>query len=241
MSQLFKASLFAVVTCLTGCSSSGEENVPPVMSALNNMEEMQAQSAAAAESQNAFSPDESTDVPLTGTFQVKFETSKGNFIVEVNREWAPIGADQFEKLVRSGFYDDCRIFRAISGFMVQFGIAGDPKVQAKWRKNLKDDPVKKSNQRGFITYAKTGLPNSRTTQVFINYGDNANLDDMGFAPFGRVIEGMDVVDSFYSGYGESASGAQQTIQEQGNAFLDRQFPKLDRIIKATIVEPEQQN
>ena len=174
-------------------------------------------------------------------FKAKFETSKGNFVVEVHRDWAPVGADRFYYLVRNGFYDDVRFFRAIEGFMVQFGMSGDPKLSSVWRTQyMYDDSVKQSNKRGFITYAKGG-PNTRTTQVFINYGDNGrSLDSQGFAPFGQVIEGMDVVDNLYKGYGDGAprgQGPNQTeIHNKGNAYLDQGFPLLDKVIKATVVE-----
>jgi len=172
------------------------------------------------------------------TFKVKFETSKGPFVVQVNRDWAPNGADRFYNLVKNGFYDNTRFFRVIKGFMVQFGIHGDPKIAAPWRTaKIPDDQVRQSNKRGFITYATSG-PNSRTTQVFINFGDNAGLDRQGFAPFGQVISGMDNVDKLYAGYGEGApSGTgpdQSQIQTGGNAYLNNYFPSLDRVIKATI-------
>lgn len=167
------------------------------------------------------------------TFKVRFTTTKGDFVIDVHRDWAPLGADRFYNLVRFGFYDDERFFRVVDGFMAQFGLSGDPLVTAKWQTaNIVDDPVKKSNTRGFVTFAKTGMPNSRSTQIFINYGDNARLDAMGFAPFGEVTSGMDVVDSIYKGYGESPN--QGLIQAQGNAYLDAKFPKLDRVTKAVI-------
>ncbi len=129
------------------------------------------------------------------TYKARFETSKGAFVVDVHREWAPNGADRFYNLVKNGFYDDVRFFRVLDGFMVQFGINGDPKISAAWREaRIPDDPVKQSNKRGFITYAMAG-PNTRTSQVFINYGDNSALDRQGFAPFGQVSSGMDVVDA----------------------------------------------
>jgi peptidyl-prolyl cis-trans isomerase A (cyclophilin A) len=167
-------------------------------------------------------------------FEAKFETTKGDFVIEVNRAWAPLGADRFYNLVKSGFYDDCKFFRVLPGFVVQWGINGDPKVQKKWRDaNIKDDRVVESNKRGYITYAK-GPPNSRTTQVFINYGDNSRLDRDGFPPFGRVTKGMDVVDKINSQYKEDPDQGQ--IQKRGNEYLDKEFPKLDGIKKATIVE-----
>lgn len=171
-------------------------------------------------------------------YKAKFDTSKGVFVVEVHRDWAPNGADRFYNLVKNGFYDDARFFRVIENFMVQFGINGDPKISAVWQNaNIKDDPVKESNMRGYITFATAG-PDTRTTQVFINYGDNAGLDGQGFAPFGKVISGLDVVDHLYSGYGEGAPNGhgpnQSIIQSLGNAYLAKAFPKLDYIKKATI-------
>ena len=169
------------------------------------------------------------------TYQVLFETSKGNFTVEVHREWSPNGADRFHKLVESGFYDECRFFRVLPGFMVQWGINGDPEIQKDWVKaNIKDDRVIKSNKRGFITYAKSSQRNSRTSQVFINFGDNSRLDADGFAPFGQVVEGMDVVDMINDQYREQPNQGQ--IQESGNAYLNKRFPKLDFIRKATVVK-----
>jgi peptidyl-prolyl cis-trans isomerase A (cyclophilin A) len=172
------------------------------------------------------------------TYKVKFDTSKGTFVVEVHRDWAPNGADRFYNLVKNGFYNDARFFRVISGFMVQFGINGDPKLSQVWRDaNIKDDPVKASNKRGNITFATAG-PDTRTTQVFINFGNNAGLDDQGFAPFGQVISGMEVVDALYAEYGEGAPRGdgpdQGLVQSQGNAYLTKDFPKLDYIKTATI-------
>ena len=172
------------------------------------------------------------------TYKARFDTSKGVFVIDVQREWAPVGADRFYNLVKNGFYDDNRFFRVISGFMVQFGINGNPQVAAQWRSaQIKDDPVKQSNKRGFITFATAG-PNSRTTQVFINFGDNARLDGSGFAPFGRVTAGMDVVDRLYAEYGEGAPNGrgpdQGRIQREGNAYLEKDFSRLDFVRKATI-------
>ncbi len=174
-----------------------------------------------------------------GVVKVKFETTQGDFIVEVHKEWAPIGADRFLELVKANYYDGCRFFRVIKGFMAQFGLNGDPKVTAKWRNSIiKDDPVKESNKRSYITFAMAG-PNTRTTQLFINFGDNSRLDSQGFPPFGRVTEGMEVVDKLFSGYGEGAprgSGPDQSlVSARGNAYLDANFPRLDSIKKASIV------
>ena len=171
-------------------------------------------------------------------YKARFDTSRGAFVIDVRREWSPLGADRFYNLVKNGFFDDNRFFRVISGFMVQFGINGNPQFSAPWRNaQIKDDPVKQSNKRGFITFATAG-PNSRTTQVFVNFGDNARLDAMGFAPFGQVSSGLDVVDQLYSAYGEGAPSGrgpnQGRIQAEGNAYLTKEFPNLDFVRKATI-------
>jgi len=175
------------------------------------------------------------------TYRARFETSAGDFVVEVHRDWAPFGADRFYNLVKSGYYDDGRFFRVIAGFMAQFGIHGDPHVAAVWRDaRIPDDPVRQHNARGMVSFATAG-PGTRTTQLFINYSDNSRLDGMGFSPFGRVVLGMDVVDRLYPGYGEGAPGGrgpgQGRIQAEGNAYLARDFPKLDRIKRATILAP----
>ena len=168
-------------------------------------------------------------------YKVKFDTSAGVIGIEVTRAWAPLGADRFYNLVKNGFYDDVRFFRVLSGFMAQFGMNGDPAIQAPWSKsNFPDDPVKESNKRGYVTFAKTSLPNSRSTQVFINFGDNSQLDKDGFAPFGRVTEGMNVVDKLYTGYGSNNVPDQGRIMTEGNAYLLKSYPKLDYIKKATI-------
>src|SRR6185295_8323617 len=166
-------------------------------------------------------------------FKAAFSTSQGDFVVKVTREWAPLGADRFYNLVRAGFYDDCRFFRVISKFMCQFGINGDPAVSALWRQaKIDDDPVKEGNKRGRITFATSGA-NTRTTQLFINYADNDRLDALGFAAFGEVVEGMDVVDKLYAGYGEGGprgnGPTQAKIQTEGNKYLKADFEKLDYI------------
>ena len=172
------------------------------------------------------------------SFTADFDTSKGKFTIEVHREWAPNGADRFYNLVKNGYYDNCRFFRVLSGFMAQVGIHGDPSVSAVWRgSRIQDDPVKQSNKRGFVTFA-TGGPNTRTTQIFINFKDNSSLDKQGFSAFGEVTSGMDVVDSLYADYGEGApSGkgpSQARAQTEGNAYMTKEFPKLDYIKTATI-------
>jgi peptidyl-prolyl cis-trans isomerase A (cyclophilin A) len=173
------------------------------------------------------------------TFKVKFNTTKGAVVIEATRAWAPLGADRFYNLVKAGYFTDIAFFRVIDGFMAQFGIHGDPAVSAAWRPaRIQDDPVKQSNARGYISYAMAG-PNTRTTQFFINFGDNSQLDSMGFSPFARVTEGMDVVDSIYSGYGEGAPRGmgpdQGRVQLQGNAYLQKDFPKLDYIKSAELL------
>jgi len=175
-------------------------------------------------------------------YQVDFDTSAGTFVVEVHRDWAPNGADRFYNLVKNGYFDNLRFFRVIPNFMVQFGISGDPALNSVWREaRIPRDPVKQSNTRGYITYAMQGGaqgPDTRTAQVFINFGDNSQLDAQGFAPFGRVARGMDIVDKIYSGYGEGAPSGkgpdQGRLQAEGNAYLMKDFPKLDYIKKATI-------
>jgi peptidyl-prolyl cis-trans isomerase A (cyclophilin A) len=173
-------------------------------------------------------------------FRVRFETTEGPFVVEVHRSWAPLGADRFYNLVRIGFYDGAAFFRNIEGFMIQFGIHGDPPVDAAWESSrMTDDPVRKSNRRAFVSFAMSG-PHSRTTQVFINYSNgNSRLDAMGFSPFGKVVEGMDVVESLYSGYGEGAPRGkgpdQGRMRSKGNAYLQARFPDLD-YVKSAVVE-----
>ena len=167
-------------------------------------------------------------------FKVRFETSKGPFVVEVHRQWAPNGADRFYELIQSGYYDEARFYRVVPSFIVQWGINKDPKISQEWRqKTIPDDPVRQSNRQGYITYAKSG-PNTRTTQLFVNLADNASLDSTGFAPFGRVIEGMGVVENLYSGYGQTPQ--QNLIQLQGNAYLESRFPKLDYIRTARLLQ-----
>jgi peptidyl-prolyl cis-trans isomerase A (cyclophilin A) len=173
-------------------------------------------------------------------FFADFTTTKGDFVVEVHRSWAPNAADRFYNLVKLGFYDDTRFFRAVPDFMVQFGISGDPQVAAKWRQaSYRDDPVIQSNLRGFVAFARTGRPNSSATQIFISYTNHARLDTSGFAPFAKVARGMEVVDELYKGYGEGPPDgqgpSQDRIESEGNSYLDSEFPKLDRILSTRIV------
>jgi peptidyl-prolyl cis-trans isomerase A (cyclophilin A) len=168
-------------------------------------------------------------------YDAKFTTTKGDFVVHVTRAWAPLGADRFYNLVKYHFFDGAALFRVVSGFVVQFGLGPDPAVNKAWENaKIKDDPVKSSNKAGTITFATAGA-NTRTTQVFINFGDNSRLDGMGFAPFGEVTSGMDVIKQFYSGYGDSTTNHQGEITEQGRNYLEKNFPNLDVITKAVIV------
>lgn len=173
-------------------------------------------------------------------FRVAFETTAGPFVVEAVRAWSPEGVDRFYNLVKIGFFDEIAFFRVIDGFMVQFGIHGDPAVSRAWKRaTIKDDPVVKSNERGMLSFAKTNRPHSRTTQIFINFSDNTNLDAMGFSPFARVVEGIESVDAIYK-VGEGAPRGkgpnQQRIQSQGNAYLKKSYPKLDYIESARILD-----
>jgi peptidyl-prolyl cis-trans isomerase A (cyclophilin A) len=169
------------------------------------------------------------------TYEVKLTTTKGDVLIQVTRAWAPLGADRFYNLVRHGFYNDAAFFRIVPGFVVQFGLAADPAVNKAWKNaNLKDDPVTQSNKAGTLTFATAG-PNTRTTQLFINLGNNAPLDGQGFAPFGVVTSGMDVVQKLYSGYGERPD--QGAITDQGKAYVDKNFPNIDKIVTATVTSP----
>ena len=173
------------------------------------------------------------------SFLARFETSKGTFTLEVQRAWGPIGADRFYNLVCLGFYDDQCFSRVIPDFIAQWGLSGDPEVTLAWKgKTIRDDPVVESNARGTIAYAMTG-PDTRLTQVYISLVDNSNLDEQGFAPFGRVVEGMDVIDSLYDGYGEDAGGGmragnQGPVEEGGNVYLQANYPELDYISRAVV-------
>jgi peptidyl-prolyl cis-trans isomerase A (cyclophilin A) len=206
--------------CVTGIAGAADQAAAPNKEKLMNPAQL-----------NEKAPD---------VYQAKFDTTKGVFVIEVTRAWAPLGADRFYNLVKNGWYDNCRFFRVITDFMVQFGINGDPKLNGIWRQaRIQDDPVKESNKRGYVSFAMAG-PNTRTTQVFINFSDrNTQLDGMGFSPFGKVVEGTKVVDSIYSGYGEGAPRGngpdQNKVQMEGNAYLEKSFPKLDYIKTATIV------
>lgn len=174
------------------------------------------------------------------TYRVQFETTKGPFVMEVTRELAPRGADRFYNLARRGYYDGAHFFRVVPGFVVQFGLPADPAVATVWRaQRMEDDPVRESNRRGYVSFASAG-PNTRTAQVFINLVDNVGLDRQGFAPFARIVEGMAVVDSLYAGYGDGAGftpGPDQfRIEAEGAPYLDREFPLLDKIVDAEVLD-----
>lgn len=193
-------------------------------------------SGAVPDIRNPADPGFATQAP--DSFRARFATTKGDFVIAVHRAWAPRGADRFYNLVRSGYYDGVRFFRVLPSFVAQFGIHGDTAVAKAWRDRvMPDDPVRRTNLRGMVTYA-TGGPGTRTTQVFINYGNNDALDAQGFAPFGQVVEGMEVVDALYSAYGEGAPRGrgpeQYRLQVEGEKYLARQFPRLDKINRATV-------
>ncbi len=175
-------------------------------------------------------------------FKVQIATTKGDIVLKVNREWSPNGADRFYNMVKIGYFDDIAIFRAIEGFMFQFGIHGDPKISAEWREaTIDDDPSVEgvSNKKGYITFAKTGDPNSRSVQFFINLGDNGRLDRMGFTPFGQVVEGMDIVAQINTEYGENKRGEQGKLQSKGNAYIKGVAPNIDFIKSISLIEDEE--
>jgi len=195
--------------------------------------------AAPAEAQNPLLRPRQFTETAPPRFVVRFETSAGDFVVEVHRDWAPIGADRFYNLVKAGYYDDTRVYRVVPGFMAQFGIHGDPYVNYVWRSALlMDDPVVESNRRGRITFAKSRR-DTRSTEVFISVVDNSFLDGDGFAPFGEVLEGMEVVDAFHAAYGDGPPRGEgpygEMAKARGNAYLDEEFPELTIIVQATIL------
>lgn len=209
---------------------------------LTSVAALKAEGTKSASTAPAFADPAKLTARAPESFKARFNTTKGTFTVEVTRSLAPNGADRFYNLVKSGYFTDIAFFRVVPGFMCQFGISGDPKISAKWREaNIPDDPVKGSNTRGTITFATAG-PNTRTTQLFINFGNNTSLDGQGFAPFGKVVEGMDVVDKINGEYGEGAPYGrgpdQQRIQMEGNAYLKKDFPNLDYIKSAALVSVE---
>jgi len=229
-SRMREFMTLAIVGALAGCGAPQREAPSPEPS----------QAPEPAKPANPLLDPAQAQETAPDRFRARFETTRGEFTVEVVRDWAPRGADRFYNLVKLGFYDDVALFRIVDGFVAQFGISGDPEVSRAWSDaRIPDEPVEQSNVRGTITYAKTDAPHSRTTQLFINYADNSNLDAGGFAPFGRVVEGMDVVDSFYSGYGNDVD--QGLAERRGNDYFRNDRPKLDFIERARLVveaEPE---
>lgn len=219
----FTSMVLVVTICLSDRVESASTQAPDARTVLMNPKHRQWSELA---------PD---------VFKVRLETSKGSFVIEIHRDWAPHGCDRFYNLVRAGFFDNSRFFRVRPGFIAQFGLPGDPAIAAAWKdQTMADDPVRQSNTRGSIAYAMTG-PGTRTTQLYINLSDNSRLDPDGFAPIGKVVEGMDVADRLYAEYGEDAGGGmrggkQGKLFESGNAYLDREFPSLDKLIRATIVK-----
>ncbi len=219
---------------LPGQTISNEELAKDAQLALAN--ELSKQAPTGAPPAITIIPNESMPKTTPEKFTVMFETTKGDFAVEFQRDWAPNGVDRIYELMMIKFFTDMRLFRVVEGFVVQFGISGDPMLSRKWmNSNIDDDKPTQSNTEGMFTFAAASMPNSRSTQVFINLGDNANLDRMGFAPVGKVVFGMDVVKSFYGGYGEEPSGLQERIGEMGNKFLDKEFPELDSIKRAVFI------
>jgi peptidyl-prolyl cis-trans isomerase A (cyclophilin A) len=201
----------------------------------------------AAQSPSPVSPLLSPEAPAMNAtapraFKVRLETTKGDVVIEIERAWAPLGVDRFYNLVKAGYYDDMRITRVVVPKWAQFGINGDPKIAKTWReRTIRDEPRVLANERGTIAFA-FAVPNGRATQVFINLRDNRETHDKEpFVPFGRIISGMDAVDAWYAEYGENAgsgirSGKQGPIFEGGNAYLDREYPKLDSIKRALVIE-----
>jgi peptidyl-prolyl cis-trans isomerase A (cyclophilin A) len=236
--SLLALSATGALLCLlaTGCSSKTEAPKEAAKEAAPPPAATPAPTPA-EEKKDAVKPEAKKQEPAAkpadaNTFKVKFTTTKGVFIVEVHRDWAPIGAERFEQLVKDGYYDNSGFFRVVPNFVIQFGLAADPKMTKKWDKKIKDDAVKRTNKLGYLVFATAG-PNTRTTQLFINMRSNQFLDDQGFAPFAEVVDGMKVVESIYSGHGEKPD--QGMIEKRGTPYLKENFPKLDFITKATVL------
>ena len=229
------ATLGAVVILASGCVAQGTATKTSAAP----------QGAATAQYHPAMLDPTQANEKAPEKFQVQFETTKGDFVIEVNREWAPNGADRFYNMVRIGYFKDIAIFRAIKGFMFQFGIHGDPAVSSKWSDaSIKDDPsVNISNQKGYITFAQTQAANSRSTQMFLNLGNNASLDasrngSTPFVPFGKIISGMDVLEKIYSDYGENSREVQGKFKQEGNAFIKKKYPNIDYVKSVKLVSAQ---
>lgn len=242
-SLYYWSTLVALAVVITACDKKPEPQ--PAETSTTPTPPAEAPPSATAEAEEPLpepdakllEPDKAVE-QAPAKFKVKLETTKGDVVIEVTRAWSPLGADRFYNLVKVGFFNDVAFFRVVKGFVVQFGIHGHPKVSAAWKEaSIKDDPVKESNRKGYLTYAKSG-PNTRTTQMFINLTDNEKLDKMGFPPFGKVVEGLEIVESINSEYGEypSSGGGQQRLQAKGNRYLRKIYPKLDYIKGAALVE-----
>ena len=240
MKKLIALASLTGLAALAACSSStSQPQAPQRVEAVPSSASpaSPASTPAAAGGSALLSPEKLTE-KAPDVYKAKFATTKGDFVIEVHRDWAPNGADRFFNLVKNGFYNDTAFFRVVKGFMVQFGVTGNPDVNSRWiQANIPDDAVKQSNKPGMVTFATAG-PNTRTTQVFINYGDNASLDAQGFAPFGFVASGLEVVKSLNGDYGDGApfgKGPDQgRVQREGNAYLKRDFGALDYVKTATI-------
>jgi peptidyl-prolyl cis-trans isomerase A (cyclophilin A) len=232
-------TLLCAAIFLAACSNTGRSPAEPAAPAPPTVEAA-VSSLPSARSAALLSPEQATE-RAPEIYKARFSTTKGDFLLEVRRDWAPQGADRFYNLVKAGYFEDVAFFRAMEGFMVQFGLHGLPQVNAKWyAARIPDDPsVGQSNKRGLATFATAG-PNTRTSQVFINLADNTVLDSMGFTPFGRVAEGMEVLDKLYKGYGDGppqGTGPDQgRIHMEGNAYLKKEFPLLDYIKTARIAQ-----
>lgn len=238
LKNLLKTAMLPLVLTAVACTNNKQEPAPAAPEAPAQTSQI-TETKETKPDMNALLNPSSANLKAPATYKVKFKTTKGDFTIEASRDWAPLGADRFYNLVKAGYFTDIAFFRVIPGFMLQFGIHGDTAISAKWREaRIQDDPVKQSNARGFITYAMAG-PDTRTTQFFINFGNNAGLDSQGFSPFGKVTDGMTVVDGIYSGYGEGAPRGmgpdQGRTQMEGNAYLKKDFPKMDYIISAELV------
>ncbi|MCR9198630.1 MAG: peptidylprolyl isomerase [Planctomycetaceae bacterium] len=244
ISSVSATCLLGAVVLLAGCAEP-EQDAPPVLDVLSDMNDVDLARRAEqlARRQEAMKAIQEAGaefkVPTEGVYVAEFETTAGTFQIEVHRDWAPYGADRFYKLIKDGFYKDAAFFRVMKGFMVQWGIAARPGMTQKWDDPIPDDEVFQSNQRGYVSFAQTKSPHSRSTQVFINYTDNSNLDtmDQGFAPFGKIIMGMDVVDAINGQHGQKPDQVQ--IRARGNAYLKEKFPELDLIKSVRLVVDDQ--
>jgi peptidyl-prolyl cis-trans isomerase A (cyclophilin A) len=231
MNRKFSSLTLLVAASLVGACGGGEPQ-----------EQASTQEAAQAEpvldpASPLLTPEELTEA-APATYRVRFETSVGTIVVQVNKAWSPNGADRFYNLVKNGYYDDTRFYRVVEGFMAQFGLKGVNAIDQAWRNaSFPDDPFTRSNGRGTITFAHAGA-NTRTTQVFFNFKDNTHLDPSGFTPFGEVVEGLDVMDRIYSGYGELPPAGKGPdygkAWVQGNKYLDQDFPEMTKVISATL-------